>query len=751
MTAERTGYTGAVHRRHSSPSLRLLMCLLGLACAVGPASGRTIVFGGDGGEDWGDGGDGIAGVGAIPPVYITGPQATEEGNRPGGVIDLTTREHWISPELADADENIALGLLERGGAVTAPTVLENLDSVLPLMIDDDGETAFERRDSPGRQVNTLGVVLRFDLGSQFGVNKFKFFPRNADPAYSSEETAENYAFQDEYLRAFELFLNDGSEATQISGRPVFGPGVLLELQNDEPVVVLDVEPQLVRYIELKSLTTVDFEIAEFQVFGAGYVPVAQYLTDILDFGADLALWGNIRWEEESLGDPLRSRVEVRTRTGVDDTPVVFLRRRADSAQVPWAAASTFDEGSEERALVEQLDAEDLDPRSALRTYNEQTLELRNAIALDKAAYGRLKSGVKGLVRDDVDNWSRWSPAYPAAGISTAAMVTDGEGGTPIVSPGPARFIQVRVDFANDDLFSAKSIGSLSFDISESALAEQIVAEISPRETALGRATEFTYTVIPDLRPGVDEGFSSLEITTPVRVVSIGDVTYKGPDGTITTASFTDADLADLPDERGTLSVDLVEETRFRIRFPTVASSRIDGDMTVIKVTFTCPVLRAATAFSARALPGPDLTDGLPQEVVGANAVEIDALSGGLVVGNPNNIVVQVPIEGSLLINVGVNPKAFTPNGDSINETTTLGYDVTSLIGGADVSARIYDLSGRLIRTLYEGSDKSGRYARVWDGTDDHGQTVPPGSYIFQIAVEADSGNEEVSGVIAVAY
>ena len=755
MIAEETRCTGSVLLTRSSRSLPLLACLLGLAFAVGPVSGRTIVFGGESGESWNDGGDGIEGIDTVPPIYIVGPQETDEGNRPGGVIDLTSRENWISPELADEGENIALGLLDRGGAVTAPTVLENLDSVLPLMIDDNGESAFERRDSPGRQVNTLGVVVQFDLGSQFGVSRFKFFPRNADPAFISDRTEEMFPFQDEYLRAFELFLNDGSDATQIGGRPIFGRGVLLELQNDKPVVELIIEPQLVRHIQLKSLTTVDFEIAEFQGFGAGFVPVAQYLTDMLDFTDDLALWGNIRWQEESIGDATRSRVEIRTRSGLDDTPVVFNRLRADQAQVPWADASTFDEGSEERALVEQLDAEDLDPRSALRTYNEQPIALCNAIALSEADYGRLKSGVKGFVRDDVDNWSLWSPPYPAAGVSTAAAVASGEGGTPIVSPGPTRYIQMRVDFVNDDLFSAKSLGSLSFDVSEFALAEQIIAEISPRQTDLGRATEFSYTVIPDLRPGVDRGFSALEFTTPVRVISIGDITYVGPDGTTTTEDFASADLTDLPIQRGQLAVELVEEKRFRISFPTVEASRIDGDMAVIRVSFTCPVLRAATAFSARALPDPpedpDEPEGLSQEVVGANAAEIHAASGGRVVRNANNIVVQVPIEGSLLINVSATPKAFTPNGDRINDSATLSYDVTSLIGGADVSARIFDLSGRLMKTVYEGSDRSGRYARTWDGTDAHGQVVPPGSYIFRIEVDADSGNEEVSGIIAVAY
>ena len=77
--------------------------------------------------------------------------------------------------------------------------------------------------------------------------------------------------------------------------------------------------------------------------------------------------------------------------------------------------------------------------------------------------------------------------------------------------------------------------------------------------------------------------------------------------------------------------------------------------------------------------------------------------------------------------------------------------MTSLIGSADVKTRIYDLSGRLVREVYTGTDKSGRYSRTWDGIDAFGNAVPPGSYLFRISVDADSGNEETTGIVVVAY
>ena len=79
-------------------------------------------------------------------------------------------------------------------------------------------------------------------------------------------------------------------------------------------------------MRLKSLTALGFDIAEFQVFGTGFVPEAVYISNIFDFG-DLALLGNVRWVQEQVGDPQLSRIAVRTRTGIDPEPVEFNKVR----------------------------------------------------------------------------------------------------------------------------------------------------------------------------------------------------------------------------------------------------------------------------------------------------------------------------------------------------------------------------------------------------------------------------------------
>ena len=46
---------------------------------------------------------------------------------------------------------------------------------------------------------------------------------------------------------------------------------------------------------------------------------------------------------------------------------------------------------------------------------------------------------------------------------------------------------------------------------------------------------------------------------------------------------------------------------------------------------------------------------------------------------------------------------------------------------------------------------AGRYLISWDGNDDSGARVAPGTYLLRISVEGDSRTEEYSRLLAVAY
>jgi hypothetical protein len=65
-----------------------------------------------------------------------------------------------------------------------------------------------------------------------------------------------------------------------------------------------------------------------------------------------------------------------------------------------------------------------------------------------------------------------------------------------------------------------------------------------------------------------------------------------------------------------------------------------------------------------------------------------------------------------------------------NPVTAIQYDIPA--GGADVTIRIYGVSGRLVRTLVDGRRAAGTGTVTWDGTDHHGSAVASGLYFYRM-------------------
>ena len=65
-----------------------------------------------------------------------------------------------------------------------------------------------------------------------------------------------------------------------------------------------------------------------------------------------------------------------------------------------------------------------------------------------------------------------------------------------------------------------------------------------------------------------------------------------------------------------------------------------------------------------------------------------------------------------------------------NPTTTIHYDVAT--GGGNVSLKIFDVRGRLVRTLVDGNEGAGRQSAIWDGRDNAGNAVATGAYFYRL-------------------
>ncbi|MCB0299341.1 MAG: T9SS type A sorting domain-containing protein, partial [Calditrichaeota bacterium] len=67
-----------------------------------------------------------------------------------------------------------------------------------------------------------------------------------------------------------------------------------------------------------------------------------------------------------------------------------------------------------------------------------------------------------------------------------------------------------------------------------------------------------------------------------------------------------------------------------------------------------------------------------------------------------------------------------------NPTTNISF---SLPQATDVSIRIFDLQGRLIREYNVAGNSAGMYKIQWDGKNNHARNVGSGFYFYQLSSE----------------
>jgi flagellar hook assembly protein FlgD len=69
-----------------------------------------------------------------------------------------------------------------------------------------------------------------------------------------------------------------------------------------------------------------------------------------------------------------------------------------------------------------------------------------------------------------------------------------------------------------------------------------------------------------------------------------------------------------------------------------------------------------------------------------------------------------------------------------NPSTLITFDLpVDRTGPTEVSLRIFDLTGRLVRVLMEETVDADRHTVRWDGRNDRGNGVPSGVYVYRLA------------------
>ena len=117
------------------------------------------------------------------------------------------------------------------------------------------------------------------------------------------------------------------------------------------------------------------------------------------------------------------------------------------------------------------------------------------------------------------------------------------------------------------------------------------------------------------------------------------------------------------------------------------------------------------------------------------------------------LVIAISEARRVIDDIAIAPNPFTPNGDAINDVARIEFSLFKVYAARPLEIRIFSLDGRPMRSI-EGTGLGGRQKFAWDGRDDSGELVPPGLYLCQIEVEADTddlGGLRRSHLIAVAY
>jgi hypothetical protein len=305
-------------------------------------------------------------------------------------------------------------------------------------------------------------------------------------------------------------------------------------------------------------------------------------------------------------------------------------------------------------------------------------------------------------------WSNWSD-----NVST--------GGSLFNVYEPRKFIQYKVRLTTSNLFTP-IIDEIRINYDIINVVSDANSFISPQYSPILAKTEFSLTVQANF-DNTDHGIDSLMILTPTPVELMG-VTVNG-----SPVSY----LADVKADKITI----------------VFTTTIKTNSTIV-VRFTATPFLAVNPFITR-ISSKNVLNNYQQ-------VNSKAENGVLAWS-----VVTTGVPDKLIIGAEANPNPFTPNNDGRNDVTKISFFIGNIGEPSQflekqfrrLTIKIYDLTGRLVRDLFEADTKSFAYISEnsieWDGRDNSGKLVRPGVYIYQLFINSDDGGDYVSKTIVVSY
>ena len=342
---------------------------------------------------------------------------------------------------------------------------------------------------------------------------------------------------------------------------------------------------------------------------------------------------------------------------------------------------------------------DIRSRTGNEVMEQYTFYDKNNKEVTEKRYNKLIKSFRGPIdtsRVAGGDWSPWSNIYSISG----------EG---FQSPSPRRFMELDIRLVTESPETAATLDRVAINFTP-PLAQQVIGEVYPMEVSPGAAVQFSYFLRP--RQTRSGGFDSItmEASSPLEFTAA----YIDDEAVETQAKETD---------RG-----------FQVTFPRAISSD-----QLVEMRFNSSVFLQATRFDAFLQDTGDL----------AVRQRVDPGDASPQVESSTNVV-RLPVTQDLLANLDLSTPVITPNGDGRNDALHIELDLVNVLEPRPLHLRLYDLSGRLVRTQDQEST-AGQQVFTWDGRGPGGALVPPGIYVVELNVAGDTQERNARRIISVVY
>jgi len=295
------------------------------------------------------------------------------------------------------------------------------------------------------------------------------------------------------------------------------------------------------------------------------------------------------------------------------------------------------------------------------------------------------------------------------------------------SPEPATHFQYRVNLSTQDLNSTPVFKKFSVEYSNTN--QPVTAcdgYVTPNAVPMDKETRFLYSLSYQLAAGQNIG----ELAIAVPSYSTLNYVYS-------------SDTKDTLDVTVRSTIDTLY-----VSFSPALTNVTAGGADTLYVSFNSSLLRSAHRFDAFLFNSTG-NDGAG----GVKAWENISLG--------SNMVTVSQLVDSIITDVTAAPKVFTPNSDGMNDFTVIEFRLAKV--QTNIMVNIYSTDGTLVTTVYDDILPPSNYSApgdmataktlpgAWDGTDQDGDMVPPGIYIYQVIAETDDEDIVESGTVVLAY